>query len=279
MIRYLKKFIRPLLEKVGLLTPFDPPNYREVIFKTLTQITPDLRGKRVLEIGPKDGKDSKRLASLTPGSLVIMDIPAEYARNITSTANTPRESLPSWFQSLDCPEKSYEEGNILYLTPEELAKLGHFDLIWCTGVLYHNPEPLRLIKRLFNLLSSEGLFILETSLTRHPDLKDHNCVEIMWPKSQLCLRVGQDDHQLIPSKIVPEFGQSKSIQSNISHFPSRKAVISWLEMCGFQEIEEIDIPIPGQVRMALSARRGTFKGYTYSNRGPNPSPYAIGDSL
>ncbi|MBF0604890.1 MAG: class I SAM-dependent methyltransferase [Nitrospirae bacterium] len=279
MIRSLKKIARPILEKLGLLTPFDQPDNRETIFNALTRLKPTLHGHRVLEIGPKDGKDSHRLASLTPETLIMMDIPAQYTQNITSSSRTPRESIPSWFQTIPLPGKFYQEGNILYLSPEALTALGHFDLIWCTGVLYHNPEPLRFIKRLFHLLKPGGLLILETSLTRHPVLKHHNCVEILWPKSQLCLRVGEDDHRLIPSTVAPDGQQSLSIQSNVSHLPSRQAVLSWLEMCGFEAISEIATPIPDNLRMGLSARKGTFPGHTYSNRGPNPSPYAIGDSL
>ncbi|MBF0174504.1 MAG: methyltransferase domain-containing protein [Magnetococcales bacterium] len=279
MIQSLKRTLRPLLERLGLLTPYDPPNYRAVMFAALTRLKPSLQGQRVLEIGPKDGKDSERLASLQPETLVLMDIPANFTRNITSNAITPREHIPSWFHRLQLPGKSYKEGNILYLPPRELDALGQFDLIWCTGVLYHNPEPLRFIKRLFNLLRPGGLLILETSLTRHPVLKNFNCVELLWPKSQQCLRLGDDDNTLIPSLVTPDARQSLSIQSNVSHLPSRLAVLSWLEMTGFQDIMEIPIPIPDQTRLGLSARKETFSGYTYSNRGPTPSPYGIGDSL
>ncbi|MBF0110152.1 MAG: DUF1698 domain-containing protein [Magnetococcales bacterium] len=279
MVRSLKKALRPVLERLGMLTPYDPPNYREVIFAALTRLHPHLRGQRVLEIGPKDGKDSRRLAGLGPKSLVMMDIPAEYTQNVISTRVTPREQLPSWFQEIELADKSYIEGNILYLPREKLAELGVFDLIWCTGVLYHNPEPLRFLKRLFHLLAPGGTLILETSLTRHPLLRHLNCVEILWPKSQRCLRVGEDDNLLIPSRVVPDTRMSLSIQSNVSHLPSRMAVLSWLEMVGFTDIDEIPIPIPEYARFALSARKGETKGYTYSNRGPHPSPYCIGDSL
>ncbi|MBF0422731.1 MAG: DUF1698 domain-containing protein [Magnetococcales bacterium] len=279
MLRSLKKNVRRVLEKLGILTPYDPPNYRGLIFADLKRRWPHLHGKKVLEIGPKDGKDSARLASLDPESLTMIDIPSDYTLNVTSSTMTVREKLPRWFQDLPCQNKSYREGNILYLPPEELLHLGQFDLIWCTGVLYHNPEPLRFLKRLFLLLNSGGRLILETSLTRHPRLKSHNCVEILWPKSELCLRVGADDQRLIPSLLVPEAEQSLSIQSNVSHLPSRKAVLSWMEMCGFNNIEEISIPIPDQARMALTAIKGDFDGFSYSNRGPSPSPYTIGQSL
>ncbi|MBF0140133.1 MAG: methyltransferase domain-containing protein [Magnetococcales bacterium] len=279
MLRSIKKAVRPLLEKIGLLTPYDEPNYRVVIFQALTRKLPNLHGKKILEIGPKDGKDTHRLASLAPESFLIMDIPSDYTLNVTSAFRTPREKLPAWFHEIACQKKTYREGNLVYLTPQEVADLGQFDLIWCTGVLYHNPEQLRFLKRLFNLLSPGGLLVLETSLTRHPQLKHYNCVEILWPKSQLCLRVGDDDNRLIPSLLAPDQGQSLSIQANVSHLPSRKAVLSWMEMCGFQNMEEVEIPILDQARMALIATKGHFMGYTYSNRGPSPSPYAIGGSL
>ncbi|MBT7665825.1 MAG: hypothetical protein HN608_12970, partial [Rhodospirillaceae bacterium] len=38
-----------------------------------------------------------------------------------------------------------------------------FDLIWCTGVLYHNPEQLRMIARLFDWTAAGGHLVLETA--------------------------------------------------------------------------------------------------------------------
>ena len=34
------------------------------------------------------------------------------------------------------------------MSNSEYNSLGKFDLIWCTGVLYHNPEQLRMLKKI-----------------------------------------------------------------------------------------------------------------------------------
>src|SRR5438874_48671 len=90
------------------------------------------RGGRILEIGPKHGEDSRLLASLEPRDLVLLDLPEKDAL------------VESWISELDA---RYVSGNLLYLTPAELAGLGTFDLVWCLGVLYHNAEQLRRLRR------------------------------------------------------------------------------------------------------------------------------------
>ena len=54
----------------------------------------------------------------------------------------------------------------MYFSDEDLSKIGKFDLIWFTGVLYHNPEQLRFIKKLYNLLNDKGYLVLESSTVR-----------------------------------------------------------------------------------------------------------------
>ncbi len=135
---------------------------------------------------------------------------------------------------------------------------------------------MRFIRRLADMMNVNGILVLESSLTRNRHLIDHNCVEILWPKSQLCLRVGEDDDTLIDSVVTVSPDQSMSIRSNISHMPSRKAVLSWLEMAGFQNFQEVDLGFKNDERMGVLVTRTDFPGYTYSNRGPKPSPYFIG---
>jgi hypothetical protein len=79
--------------------------------------------KRILEIGPKDGEDTRRLLSLQPQKLILLDLPDK------------KETLTKKLVDL---QGSFELhiGNFMY---EEL-RLGLFDLVCCTGVLYHNPE-------------------------------------------------------------------------------------------------------------------------------------------
>ena len=42
------------------------------------------------------------------------------------------------------------------------------DLVWCAGVLYHNPEQLRMVRLLYDLLEPGDVLVLESATTRNP---------------------------------------------------------------------------------------------------------------
>ena len=87
----------------------------------------------------------------------------------------------------------------------------NFDLIYFTGVLYHNPEQLKFIKKLYDKLNPQGVLVLESATTRNPVLKKKNVVEIWFPETY-------------------------RNTTTITHLPSKKAIISWLKMVGFKNI-------------------------------------------
>lgn len=162
-------------------------------------------GKRILEVGPKHGKDSLLLASLQPSELVLIDLPQK--------TPTIRQWLPSVAKLC---RSSYIEGNLLYLNPEQYEQVGTIDLIWCLGVLYHNVEQVRLLKRLYDLCSVNGFLVVESATTRNKKLENLNIVEVHWPHT----------YRDIPT---------------ITHLPSRLAIQSWLEMVGFSDVKIWDI--------------------------------------
>jgi 2-polyprenyl-3-methyl-5-hydroxy-6-metoxy-1,4-benzoquinol methylase len=158
-------------------------------------------GKKILEIGPKHGEDSMLLATLDPGTLVLVDLPEK------------REQVNEWLPRVASRCKTvFVEGDILGLASAEDARLGRFDLIWCLGVLYHNAEQFRLLRRLFELTSVDGRIVLESATTRNARLADLNVVEVHWPATYRNVRT-------------------------VTHLPSRQALKSWLEMAGFAEVE------------------------------------------
>ena len=59
-----------------------------------------------------------------------------------------------------------------------------FDLIWCTGVLYHNAEQLRFIRQLFDATAPGGHLVLESAIARPPGTRNANCVEIWYPQTR-----------------------------------------------------------------------------------------------
>jgi SAM-dependent methyltransferase len=210
-----------------------------VVFDRLSRLgyLDGFAGKRILEIGPKHGLDSLLLAGLDPAELVLVDLPEK----------TPlvREWLP---QVQFIADTHYVEGNLLYLSPSELADLGTFDLVWCLGVLYHNAEQLRLIRRLRTLCT--GLVVIETEI----DPSSENLVRLHWPEP---------------------WGNVQTM----THIPSRRAVASWMEMAGLSDVEDQPIlsNLTSRRRAVLTGRASGQPYRSYAQTGLNPD-YTVGEA-
>lgn len=148
----------------------------------------------------------------------------------------------------------------MYLSREEYNALGKFDLIWCTGVLYHNTEQLRFLRKLFQLTNPGGWLVLESATLRGPKyLTEGAYVQIYWPDTY-------------------------RNTTTVTHLPSKGAIRAWLQMVGFWKIVESNCfegtpKLIGQ-RMAILATKGEYddaKAY-YTKTGLNPE-YRFGDSL
>ena len=203
--------------------------------------------KRILEIGPKDGLDSKRLASLQPSELIMIDLPEK------------RESVDKWIGTIPCKYR-YIEDNFMYMPNSDYLSLGKFGLIWCTGVLYHNAEQLRLLRKLHKLLNIDGYLVLESATLRlSKELANKPYVEIHYP-------------------------QTYRNTGTVTHLPSASAIKAWLQMVGFQEIfdsacfERENKDLIGQ-RYACICRKTNEDGADvyYGKSGLNPA-YKFGDS-
>jgi SAM-dependent methyltransferase len=193
-----------------------------VVFDSLRSELP--RGGRILEIGPKHGLDTRLLATLAPRELVTIDL-AEKA-----------DEIGTWLAEV--PVARHVEGNVLYMDERERAELGRFELVWCLGVLYHNAEQLRLLRRLYELTAEGGLVVVESSTTRSRILGGRNVVELHWPET----------YRDVPT---------------ITHLPSRRAIASWLEMVGFSDVRIRDVYSRGlsRQRAVLTGRRSGGSAY------------------
>ena len=180
--------------------------YRYYLFEDLKQTygVEKFNNKKILEIGPKDGEDSLRLESLKPKSITLIELPV--VKNADHHLNKYyNEYLKPNLKKLKI-EYNLIFANFHYMSNSEYNSLGKFDLIWCTGVLYHNPEQLRMLKKLYNLLETEGVLVLETSTTRNNSIQNEKVVEIT--------------------------------TNGQYHFPTKKSLNQMLYMCGFDEIIE-----------------------------------------
>tara|TARA_A100001015_G_scaffold306473_1_gene400810 strand:- start:155 stop:925 length:771 start_codon:yes stop_codon:yes gene_type:complete len=178
--------------------------YRYYLFEELKNIFQNnyFANKRILEIGPKDGEDSLRLASLNPSELIMIDLPENKDPNHHNFKFHEEYFMQNYKKISGKKNILYENFN--YLKNDELDNLGKFDLIWFTGVLYHTQEQLRMLRKIFNLLNPNGVLVLETSTTRNNSLKKQSVIEI-------------------------------TIEGQY-HFPSKKAVTTMLGMIGFSDL-------------------------------------------
>jgi SAM-dependent methyltransferase len=217
-----------------------------IVFEQLrrTGFLDDLAGARILEIGPKHGEDSRLLAALQPRELVLLDLPEKL------------DQIGSWLPSVEaiCPT-TFVAGNLLYLAEGQRAALGSFDLVWCLGVVYHNVEQLRLLRRLFHLTAPEGAVVIESATTRDTSLVDKNVVELHWPE------LYRD-------------------QRTITHLPSRLALKSWLEMVGYADvrIEDVYSRYTAWQRAVLTGRRPLEPAPYLSYVGEDAPPWVAGDA-
>ncbi len=179
----------------------EPMIYRRELFAELLVLAgkEKFRGERVMEVGPKDGLDSMRLASLEPSQLVLVDLPEK------------RAGVDGWLHEIECSHR-YVEANIMYMSADEFLALGHFQLVWCTGVLYHNAEQLRFLKQMHHLLEPGGFLVLESATLRRPwFLRGGSFVQVHYPNT------------------FKDTG-------TITHLPTASAIQAWLRMVGFSEI-------------------------------------------
>ncbi len=230
--------------------PPEPLMYRVHLFQELRVLLggATLSGKRVLEIGPKDGRDTRRLASLGPDEMVLIDLPEK------------RETVDQWLPEIACPYR-YLERNFMYMTPEEHDALGTFAVVWCTGVLYHNAEQLRFLRKLYKRLDVGGCLVLESATLRGPRaLREGRYVEIHYPDTY------RDT-------------------GTITHLPSAGAIKAWLAMVGFRAIrdsrcfERENRDLVGQRYACLAVKTGADEsGVYYGKTALNPE-YRFGDSV
>jgi SAM-dependent methyltransferase len=114
-----------------------------------------LRGKRVLEIGPKFGFHTLWVdRNLAPSELVLCELP----RKIPETG--------AWRDQIACKHRWIYES---ILAAEELFELDPFDLVLCLGVIYHNAHPARLLNILNRVTRPGGHLLLESTIDARPD--------------------------------------------------------------------------------------------------------------
>lgn len=188
-----------------------------------------LEGGRILEIGPKHGEDTTRLVGLKPAEIVLLDLPEK------------TDTVFQWLSDIEakCPTR-FVFHDIVRLTPADHKDLGRFDLVWCTGVIYHTAEQLRMMRVLFDLCAEGGRVVVESEVPASRAHREAPVVEIHWPETLYGVET-------------------------VTHLPSADAMRIWAEMVGFRDVESLDA-----YSRFMRRRRATIVGH----RTPESTPYA-----
>ena len=125
-----------------------------ILEKTLDEIIDKERfvSSRVLEIGPKFGITSLWIDSkLKPSKFVMLELPQK------------SNKLKKWVSELKCPHEIIYES---IFSSKKLMKKDKFDLIFCTGVLYHTVEHFKILNILRRLIKNDGIMVFQSSIAR-----------------------------------------------------------------------------------------------------------------
>jgi SAM-dependent methyltransferase len=112
-----------------------------------------VRDKRVLDVGCNAGFDCFYYAALGAAEVIGID-------------HGPFIYQALFLRALyHCPGLQFIQTRWQNLPP-----IGTFDIVNCQGVLYHEPNPISLIRALFDLLRPGGKLVLETHVTLKDDM-------------------------------------------------------------------------------------------------------------
>lgn len=116
--------------------------------------------------------------------------------------------------------------NIMY---EDTSNLQKYDVILCNGVLYHNAEQLKLLRKLYKLLNTNGILMLESAICRNPLFYNGSCIEVNATGEQ----GGRRDAVLSePEKDILK----NNSNSTMTFLPTYKAVKNMVLLVGFNKM-------------------------------------------
>lgn len=125
---------------------------------TLGEHVPELNGKRVLDVGSNAGYDPFMFNLRGAGEVLACE-PFEFieqARFLESLYGTGVDFQPIGWQELSAHEH------------------GTFDVVHCHGVLYHEVDPLALLRRLREMTKAGGTLLFGSMMLADPLLADHS---------------------------------------------------------------------------------------------------------
>jgi tRNA (mo5U34)-methyltransferase len=169
----------------------------------------DLRGRRALDVGARDGFFSFELERRGADVLALDYTPPE-ATGFSAAATTLGSKV------------AYVTDNIYALTP---PRYGRFDLVLFLGVLYHLRHPLLALDRLWDVMAPGGLLIVET------EMLDGGLVDEAGQRHALA-----DLNPHLPGFRLAQFHPGRGLNGDFTNqwVPSKECLGGLLEAAGFR---------------------------------------------
>ena len=192
----------------------------------------------ILEIGPKHGYHTQCLDAYEPHSMTCVESPTKFR-----DAEVFYNYNARWMPRIKCDSFDFH-----YTDFANFYTNNKYNLLFYTGVIYHNIDQISHLRKLYELASENAYMIFGSSTTRNEKLKDMNVIEVHYP---------------------PYSPYYKGVKSCKFH-PSRIACMSMLEMTGwevlFNESKYEDIRFERDERIVLIAKKKNENEFDYWNR-------------
>ena len=126
-------------------------------WRSLKPCLPEIKGKRVLDVGSNAGYDPFMFKLLGAADVMACE-PFDFIRQMEFLERIYRTGIRPYkigWQDLDAEEH------------------GTFDLVHCHGVLYHEMHPVALLQRLRSMLSADGTLLLGSMMLASAELSEY----------------------------------------------------------------------------------------------------------
>lgn len=142
----------------GIVTPGSHDSHDELAQLDLMELPKDLSGRRVLDLGCRDGFFSFEMES-RGAEVVAIDYAPETHTGFGTASKILRSNTP------------YLVRNVYDLDPDEY---GLFDVVLFLGLLYHLRNPLAALDRIRSVTKPGGFLFLETQLAKDVTIIDQD---------------------------------------------------------------------------------------------------------
>jgi hypothetical protein len=149
---------------------------------------------RVLEIGPKHGHHTAFIDSMNPKYITLLELKSK------------KPQVNKWIKTIKSKHKLLYQDFNTYDSDEK------YNMIWMMGVIYHNLNPVGMLRRAHSFAADEAYLCFESATTRNKDLKKHSVIEV--------LPNGPNNILACPPKM----------------FPSKQGCLDLLELTGWEVI-------------------------------------------